>query len=162
MSRLRNTLFIALLLSAIPCLAASPADYGLAMEPVLREALALPDGPATQFASFDIDGKDIFVVLTADFAMGTAKRTPFGTQATKRTRPPESTILNTMKRALTACSSLPAGQGTLYLIIIDRPLFSNPFSANPEQTTYKAWVALRDLTGQDPAGSIRVETAESR
>lgn len=162
MFRVRNLVLIFVLLASYHASAATHGEYGQAIERQLRQHLSVPDGPATQFVSFDFPDGGVFVVLTTDLAMGNARRTPFVNQQQPKGRPGDAAILNAMKQALLACASLHRNAGSLHLVIVDRALFSNPFEDSRSPVLYKAWVSFTDLRASDADSLIRAEAPKTR
>lgn len=162
MFRVRNLVLICVLMVSFPVSAATHGEYGQVIEQQLRQHLRIPDGPATQFVSFDFPEQGVFVILTTDLAMGNVRRTPFGNQKQQTSRPADVDILNAMKQAILACAPLHRNSGSLHLVIVDRALFSNPFEDTRTPVLYKAWVSFTDIRGTDANTLIRAEAPKTR
>lgn len=140
-----------LIVAAIFASSALAADFrkvSASVEADLRTTLQLPAGPATQFVPFHIPGHGLFVVVTTDFTMRPAVATPFGSTTKRGNAPKPADIRQALKTALLNCRKLPLPTGkdeSLFIILVNRSLFSRPDARESQSITYKAYIPVARL-----------------
>ncbi len=159
----KNSLIL-LIVAAIFTSSALAADFqkvSASIEADLRTTLQLPAGPATQFVPFHIPGHGLFVVVTTDFTMRPTVATPFGAATKRGNAPKPADIRQALKTALLNCRKLPLPTGKdefLFIILVNRSLFSRPDAREPQSITYKAFIPVAELkSAKDPASKIHLE-----
>ncbi len=156
--------FLIILIVTLSISSAFTAEFSRvsgSVEADLRQTLQLPTGPATQFISFHIPDNGLFIVVTTDFSMRPRVQTPFGAATKRGTAPKPSEIRQSLKTAVLNCRklSLPGGKGeSLFVILVNRSLFSRPGDAQYGSRTYKAYIPIADLKAtKDPDSKIHTE-----
>ncbi|NOY22342.1 MAG: hypothetical protein GXO70_02365 [Acidobacteria bacterium] len=131
------------------------------VEADLRQTLQLPTGPATQFISFHIPDNGLFIIVTTDFSMRPRVQTPFGGTTKRRNAPTPAQIRKALKTAVLNCRTLPLPNGkneSLYVVLVNRSLFSRPDAGQARSITYKAYIPITDLkSAKDTNSKIHTE-----
>ncbi len=157
-------IFLFLIVAIVSISSANARDFSKtsgSVEAALRQALQLPSGPATQFISFHIPANGLFVVVTTDFSMRPSVQTPFGATTKRGNTPAPIEIRKALKNAVLNCRKLPLPDGkneSLYIILVNRTLFSRPDTSQSQSITYKAYVPISKLkSAGNPASAIVTE-----
>ena len=152
-------LLVLAIASSAPAFAAHISRLSASVEADLRQALQLPIGPATQFVSFHIPGNGIFIVVTTDFSMRPSAETPFGSGTKQRNAPSPDKIRKALKSAILHCRKLVpvnSKSESLFVVLVNRSLFSRPGNNQGSSGTYKAYIPIRKLLSDSNPGTLIV------
>lgn len=159
-----KNIFLFLIVAIVSISSANARNFSktsCSVETALRQSLQLPSGPATQFISFHIPANGFFIVVTTDLSMRPSVQTPFGAATKRGNSPAPAEIRKALKNAVLNCRKLPLPDGkgeSLYIILVNRTLFSRPDASQPQAITYKAYIPIAELkSARNPGSKIHTE-----